>query len=135
MSAFVVSDSTINAMVTKLHRNVKQTWANCLIERELGINPRTKEGAAALGQALFDLNVKAVNHRYNGGAEQFRPLDYTYTQEYIDNWLTPLAEYDRWSYQCAEGDVPETVLYKVMATIAFSWAMDVVRENPSWKGA
>jgi hypothetical protein len=140
MSAFVVEDRTINQVITwlDLHRR-EQPYLLHQIKAVTGYNPEDdaydeQTGWPALGQAMFDLNVRAVEARYGEGeAAQFRPLDYRHHFERT----TDIGVYKAlqcWLYQCSEGDVPEMPLYKlfdhyVQQTIGYS----IISKLPEWE--
>lgn len=108
MSAYVVQDECINAIVTWLFSpRSDREWERIRVLETIVLT--SSNHAEQLGSAMFVLNCNAVEQRYGvGQAQEFRDLDY----EYIS---TPLgsnyAVYDRlgeFLYQCSEGDVPET---------------------------
>jgi len=80
VSCFMVSDSTINVIVSNLHLNRDLDW----LKREFSeaIAGSTGDFCVDLGAALFALNILAVEARYGKGeAAKFRPLDYRFRLE------------------------------------------------------
>ena len=80
MSAFMVADGTINRVVTFLKGKLYHEWP-ILAERfrKAGFNISDDRFGHKLGEAMFVLNVKAVNARYSdNAAEKFRTLNYKY---------------------------------------------------------
>lgn len=114
MSAFVVDDSTINRIVAGLLAAMNDTRYHYPTVPE----PLKAELSqpAYFGRRLFDLNCDAVDQRYGSGqAEQFRDLNYEYRPMVPPTRHQLVKDIDCWSYQCCEGDVPETSeLYKIM---------------------
>lgn len=119
MSAFVVEDDVINGVVDFLASICKRdAQFRDQIMLETGCDPSRDAGRESLGEAMFKLNCHAIEQRYgDGSAADFRPLDYSYRPHQV----TPMQAYKHlgcWSYQCSEGDVPETsLLYAAMEKI------------------
>jgi hypothetical protein len=80
MSAFVVEDDTINRIVWWLSREAfRSPRLKISLEHTLGINTCSATWEQELGQAMFQLNIDAVNDRYGQGeAARFRDLTYSY---------------------------------------------------------
>ena len=125
MSAFMVSDKTISSITNYLaqHRGdvIHQAGVDVLDE-----DYKTTFGqllldlnAQAFGQLLLDLNAKGVNAGYSDGqAAELRSLTYTPVPAYqlTDDVISVVKYMTCWLYQCSEGDVPESPLYKLMET-------------------
>lgn len=83
-----------------------------------GCEPYDALSAVSLGQVLWQLNALALYEAYNEDLGELMGTIATYTQE-----SRPDPSPDEWQrlkslqclvYQCAEGSVPETDLYKAM---------------------
>jgi hypothetical protein len=112
MSAFLVEDKTINYVVNWLRRNIDQFSLIPHKLKELGFDTSVAGWAEKLGQAMFQLNIEAVNARYGSGqAEKFRQLDYRFEHTEAVSLVQVLKSLQCWLYQCTEGDAPETELY------------------------
>lgn len=116
MSAYVVTDECINAIVTYF-TDRRRTWERHQIEealRKQGVIGETFE--QQLGNAMFELNCNAVEQRYGDGqAKEFRELNYAYHAEYLGSAYAVYDQLGTWLYQCSEGDVPESSeLYQAM---------------------
>jgi hypothetical protein len=130
MSAYVCSDATINKIVTFLYYSELE-WL-----RQLFRDATSRDGdfGSVVGDALFDMNVNAVEQRYGKAkksieaARRFRKLDYVYRAE-----KTSLVEvYDavkELMYQCCEGNVPETALYKLLESTQVAVADQIINSN------
>lgn len=110
MSAYVVQDQCINAIVTWIYGPRERAWEQRQVEAALDAQGTIGQTyPEKLGNAMFELNCNAVEQRYGDGqAKEFRDLDYEYKTEYLGS---NYAVYDRLSeyiYQCSEGDVPES---------------------------
>lgn len=138
MSAFIVEDKTINTIVTML-KNSEHVLDSSWYKRELkenGFDLDHLGGDEKLGQAMFKLNVQAITERYGEGeAEKFRKLDYKYSLQPHYTVISAYKNLRCWLYQCTEGDVPKTPLFKLMHGIADSIADHIVSRLPAYEKA
>jgi hypothetical protein len=137
MSAFMVEDRTINYVVNWLRRNVEQFSFIPHRLKELGFDTSVPGWAEKLGQAMFQLNVEAVEARYGTGeAAKFRKLDYRFEHTEAVSLLQVLKSLRCWLYQCTEGDVPETALYGLFDTEIRLYLMDkIITALPEYQEA
>lgn len=130
MSAFVVEDKTINRVIFHLTTNRDLSW--------YADKYRLREGngnVEAFGKALFDLNCAAVEARYGKGeAAKFRRLNYKYKTEPCRN-IQALKSLRCLIYQCSEGDIPKTDLYKFLDELSFEIALEIIRRMPEYDEA
>ena len=112
MSAYIVDDKTINRIVNRLvHEVISYPFSDALKDRlsELGYDLSTDASTEKLAKDMFALNVSAVRQRYG-------KVDHVLTFAYSRIDLTPLIQtlksLNCWLYQCCEGDVPKSDLYK-----------------------
>ncbi len=109
MSAFVVQDKTISIIVSWLYSGDKPTtFRNDL--QNVGIDTSSDRWDHQLAQNMLDLNIAAVNQRYDSQDESY-PVDYRYV---LTNDVQVYKSLRCWLYQCSEGDIPEHDLFKVM---------------------
>ena len=134
MSAFIVEDKTINKIVTELAYDRDGEWKRRQF-KEKGYDLETIEGKKKLGQDLFRLNVRAVNQRYEGQAEDFRTLSYKFSLEGNYTKASALKSLACLLYQCSEEDTPETDLFKVMEELKGNWAYDIASATPEYEKA
>jgi hypothetical protein len=114
MSAFLVEDKTINNIVNWLRREMNELYCIPPKLKKLGIDTTAAGWSEDLGRAMFQLNITAVEARYgNGEAVRFRKLDYRYDETEPVPLVQVLKSLRCWLYQCLEGDIPESVLYKL----------------------
>ena len=128
MSAFIVEDTTINRVVNYLADDHNRGYTmRQLNEAGLLTDP------ANLGQAMAALNCEAVNERY----DEHEAPSYTYGEGPLmrDGVHQVLKSLKCWIYQCSEGDVPETALYKIMDDYAGQLAITIVRSAPEYEAA
>jgi len=138
MSAFIVTDETINKVVSYLYAK-----ANGPGLQELGLSTVQKIGfdlsdfdnCRSLAEQMFDLNVAAVNARYGRGeAEKFRPLNFQF--RFIPSQLIEVIKaLETWSYQCTEGDIPDQRLYKAMQDLRCELYREAVHQLPEYEAA
>jgi hypothetical protein len=90
-----------------------------------------------LGQAMFQLNVIAVDARYGSGeAKRFRPLDYHYEVPESVPLVQVLKSLQCWLYQCDEGDVPQTALYMLFDNVVQLYLMtEIIDALPEYQNA
>ena len=128
MSAFVVEDQIINRVVTFLADLRDGEHIRRVIADETGFHIEQRNDRERLGAAMFALNCSAVEQRYGEGeAKEFRDLNYAYQIE-LTNAIQAFKALECWSYQCCEGDVPETsLLYATMGRVGDLLARHIVQ--------
>ncbi len=137
MSAFIVEDTTINRVVTWLTREVQRSrFTLDSLAREYGVDLTSDQWDEKLAQAMFQLNCDGVNARYGEGeAEKFRPLNFTYKPEGDTFLVQVFKSLQCWMYQCSEGDVPDTKLYRFFEAVAHHLALQIVMDLPEYDKA
>lgn len=143
MSAFIVPNETINKIVAGVLAHANDT--NLEYKRAyllssgfpsglLGIVKAKPEGDARyrLGAALLWMNCEAVNYRYPNANEWY---DFRY-QETDAPSLVQLYKHLRCLlYQCSEGYVPDTDLYKELNAYADRLAVAITETLPAYNAA
>lgn len=137
MSAFMVQDNTINRIVTWLTREVSTShFAVDQLARKYAIDLVSEKWAEKLANAMFQLNCDGVHARYGEGeAEKFRPLNFTYKAEMCLSLVQVLKSLQCWMYQCCEGDVPDTKLYRFFEEVEHHLALKIVDCLPEYQKA
>jgi hypothetical protein len=137
MSAFIVADETINTIVNWLRRQIDELHIIPEKLRQLGIDTSIPGWAEILGQEMFQLNIQAVDARYGEGeAVKFRKLNYRFEHTEAVPLLQVLKSLNCWLYQCCEGDVPETELYKFFDTDVRLYLMTkIITQLPEYEEA
>lgn len=158
MSAFVVEPKTINRIVWQLlvEKDRDGFPGQLLAKTEFSIE--SEEYASDLGLALYNLNMNAVNQRYpdcvpdRAGAERTLPgtygaddkmLPYKYEAVGIktlsglptSDKYQAIKSLDCWLYQCDEGNVHESTLYKAMEAIRDHWCRRIVTATAEYEAA
>ena len=122
MSAYVVEDKTINKIVAFLAMNQDIKYAL----RNEGIELNGQESQEKLGQELFEMNWEAVNQRYEEDPAWCRLKDYKYSFELPGSDIQSYKSLRCLIYQCSEGNIDETDLYKKMDRILNTLAHQIV---------
>lgn len=137
MSAFMVSDKTINKIVTFLDIMLIKEWPILTQHfRKAGFDVNLDNFREKLGNAMFELNIRAVESRYGKGkAKKFRELNYIFKPEY---GFTPVPVYKSlncWSYQCMEIGILTDPLYELMNNVNTALAAYIVTRLPEYDKA
>ena len=116
MSAFVVAEETINCVVTAMNEDHRLSG----------------EQLDELGGKLWQMNADAVNARYSekSGAPicyAHRTRAYTLVQQYKATCC--------YLYQCSEGDVPQTELFKHVEDLSHRLAARIVSQLPEYQNS
>ena len=107
MSAFLVDTRTIARILTWLTSEHEATrWVRCVLGEAY---PWQAGWQTKLGHEMFDLNQLALQQRY--GVKR-RTLAYTFHPAPCST-VQAYKSLECWLYQCSEGNVPETKLYRV----------------------
>ena len=140
MSSYVVEDKTINKVVEFLSLKILSGdvfyahTADKLLAQ--GYDLATHQGRVRLAVRMFALNVRAVDERYGRDeAKEFRPLDFEYTPLPRPTAVEAYKALACWRYQCSEGNVPETRLYKLMEDVRNDIAHNIVSALPDYDAA
>lgn len=138
MSAYVCDNETFNRVASSFWFS-NNDWLVNNTKRELakiGYPMNTKADVDAFALALFDMNCEAVNQRYgNGQAEEFRPLDYKPVMTIPCGKIQQYKSLQCLLYQCCEGNVYESPLYKVMEQHMLGLAKEIVCDLPQYEMA
>ncbi len=111
MSAFIVNNTTIHRCLYGLY------WAKLAF----GYSP-------SIGQKLYELNAKAVAHRYDEPAERVK---FT-SEEGVPTKISAVKALHCLRYQCSEGDIPKDPLFKKISRAIEILSEDIVCNLPEW---
>ncbi len=143
MSSFIVKPETINRIVSYLayaqgNGGIQYSGIQYVL-RERGIHVEAYQDKQALVQALLALNMQAVHERYGDkslatmpGKIGMKTSDYSF--QYEDGG--PIRVYKSLGcliYQCSEGTVPESPLYKFLGEIKSTLAESIVHSLPEYE--
>lgn len=130
MSAYIVEKKTIDRIVTYI--NEKYSAYPAYFEAQYpAIYAAYQGNLNKLGQNLWAMNVQAVDQRYG----ENNPVS-LYRYEYCpaDN-IQVFKSLRGYLYQCTEGDVPESALYKDLDRLADTLAREIVINLPAYEQA
>ena len=134
MSAFLVDKRTIDKILTHVGRKIEDSsWLKSQFEKRLGVNFADDDWADKLGQAMWNLNQLSLRYRYGD-----RKMKLVYKFEPV--FSTPIGALKAlqcWSYQCAEGNIPErSNLWKFFENVVESaWAKSIIMRIPEYDNA
>ena len=132
MSAYVVSNDTINRIVTYLEKdNSENRWDRDMLAKAAGIPPTDPNFADKLGEQLLLLNVDSVNRLYN---EQDAPQDYEFKRIPCSK-MQLFKTLSCYLYQSCEGDCDKTALFKAVDRMQFSIAKSIIYDLPAYEYA
>ena len=85
---------------------------------------------------MFQLNCAGVDSRYGEGtAEKDVTVPFAYQIEAYFSLVEVYKALQCWHYQCCEGDVPETKLYKFFSEVEDYLARKIVMALPEYEKA
>lgn len=122
MSAFIVSNKTMNQALEAMRL--------CGFNHH-GIYLDDPDDNQKLGEKLLELNAKAVAQRYK---EPEQKTDFKFEWSEC-NEFQALKSLQCLIYQCSEGNVPETELYKILKECESSLQQLIIDELPRYKAA
>jgi len=123
MSAFVVQKETIDRALTLWDSNY-----DCHIHR------LSCEQLDSLGLRIWQLNCEAVNQRYPHTPGESVAENYRYRWGDVST-VVALKALQCIIYQCSEGNVPETALYKEMRDVERRAMHKIIDELPEYQAA
>lgn len=132
MSSFLVTDSCICKIIAGLNTKPSDfRWALREANRSWEFWLETEEGRQEMAEQLLQLNCDALDARYGEGtgahdAAGLPPILFVFPSV-APTPVEVLKAIACWSYQCAEGDVPEHPLFKAMQEIRLQLAESIVK--------
>jgi hypothetical protein len=122
MSAFIVSNKTMNQAIEAMRL--------CGFNHD-GVYLDDPDHIKVLGAELFKLNASAVAQRYNEPEEETE-----FKFEWQDcNKFQALKSLQCLIYQCSEGNVPETKLYKILRECESAMKNLIIDDLPEYEAA
>ena len=134
MSSFVVDDKTINVIVEQ----IASDRFGAYIHRKLaaiGYNVKTEIGKERLANAMYGLNLNAVESRYDDITGMTAAGGFRYENVFPHTKVAAYKAMRCWLYQCAEGDTPEEPIYKTIEEYSNNLAFDIISSLPEWEKA
>lgn len=138
MSAYIVEDDVINSIVAGIRLSNDNPGYHLTIPNMeyTGIdNPLFKvkndKQAQELGFALFKMNCAAVNARY--GDNDDSAGEYKWKYAYATTGVRLYKMIRCLLYQCSEGDVPKTPLFKALEKFNDRLAHEIVGKSKEYE--
>lgn len=145
MSAFVVDPQTISNIVSYFYtRRNRDSWLVDKLKRETEFAVDNSSYVQDLGQAMYNMNINAVSQRYPNDTINTLPGSYTEDNKLLAFKYKFNCDMSRvWAikalesllYQCSEGNVEDTKMFKFWVSVKHSWAMEVIRSLPEYEKA
>lgn len=129
MSAFVVGDDTMHRVVWAIHYDIHEARWGYLFDT---IKINNEDDLNKLGQMLYDMNTNAVNQRYR---ESDDPPVYRWKPSHDSSVIQNLKSMRCLSYQCCEGNVPETRLYAALEQAINTLCWKIINDLTEYKEA
>ena len=128
MSAFIVSDKTMNIAVNAFFKHDRQ------------MRDAPQDQLELLGRQLFDMNSTAVEARYGESDDGFSDTpDYSWTPLRLYEGKAALCAMFKavqcLRYQCSEGDVPNYPLYKRLNDLLETLSYEIICRLPEYNKA
>lgn len=127
MSAYIVDSVTIDRIVTYVEQvaNEYRSLHTDIYHTAQATTPDE------LGQALYRMNVTAVDDRYR----DHNPLPpYRHTNRFVSG-VQVYKSMQCFLYQCSEGDVPDQPLFKALERLHNHCANSIIRHLPDYSKA
>lgn len=135
MSAFIVSDKTINNIVSYLSTS-QRSWIKNQFE-EIGYKFDRNDDLDKLASDLFHMNCDAVDCRYGKGTSANDTAEYpAFRFRYVlSNLMQVYKSLECLIYQCSEGDIDEKPLYKVIVKMKHSLSSEIISNLPQYQSS
>jgi hypothetical protein len=136
MSAFMVNTNVMAKVVTAILLNLDtfDGESTCRVKMLAAPTDEQKDAGSKIGRKLFRMDRRALRARYvcSGG--------YPLPQFVFERWAdaTPVEQFKAIRcllYQCAEGNVPNSLLYDALNHAAGELAQRIVQDLPDYDKA
>ena len=146
MSAFMMSEKSLAKIAAYVHRHADRhrNYTKTFVEhcRKYAVR---RDGKVVewqtytpenLYRVLEAMNAESLKQRYGDGLENnIAEADPVIPLYGAFNKFEILKAIRCFLYQCAEGDVPETELYKAVEALSNDLAYDIINEMPEYENA
>lgn len=132
MSSFIVSHECMNNIINGLFWNVdfKNRHRHILVDAGYKESKDFKK----LAKELYNLNYDAVDGRYDEKNERESVKSFEWVDKDVDKFQV-LKSMHCLRYQCSEGNVPETKLYKLLSELIEAWESFIIHSMPEYESA
>ncbi len=128
MSAYVVESETIHKIISGIVERGNEVIAGYRVEKDWDSRTRLSE----FGQAMLRMNESAVGQRYH---EHVEPTPYQFQRRAVLSHVQTFKALRCFLYQCGEGDVPQTDLYRALWEYLGNLAIELVSASDSYRSA
>jgi len=138
MSSFIVTNQTISNILSLFFWKRRKYCFEYQIENEL--NLKEEKDFKEFGKQLLKLNIEATNQRYPNNPyltskEAKKRIASFKWSDNLKNDMQGLKSLHCFLYQCSEGNIPETELYKTLKTISHRIKDAIIAEIPAYNKA
>lgn len=149
MSSYIVDPATIGRIIAFLadddpYRSVNYDFHTAGYLRKkltdagyslggVSYEPKAPESHIALAEAMNAMNASAYHQRYPNTKDECSP--FVYVPQPVPNPIQAFKSLQCFLYQCAEGDVPQRNLYRVLDKIRNALAVAIVESLPLYDQA
>lgn len=134
MSAFIVSKECMRDIIYNLFWNHEFRDMFYVLERK---GYKDAEDFDRLYMELYQMNREAVKQRYNEAEDSDYikiPEKPDWNNGKKDKYQALKSMHCLW-YQCSEGDVPKTKMYKTLNDIIHAWEAFIIDAIPEYENA
>lgn len=134
MSCFIVSDKSINAIVNALELNPLFRWNRDKIIHAAGLAPCCVDEKTfqLLAEKLLQMNYEAFDARYNDKTKDGEiSIERNYSVDGSNVYLYKTLQ--SYLYQCSEGDVNKSELFKALTEFMAFVASEVIGKLDEYK--
>jgi hypothetical protein len=132
MSAYVLEDRETSRLARDIFARIAE-FGPVRAER-LGFGELVTGSPEELAEKLYQLNVEAVAQRYSLHRER-TPVQFIPGAGLSSSPVRGYKLLQCYLYQCSEGNVPETALFKQLSALAGDIAQDIVQSLPAYDDA
>lgn len=137
MSAFVVHKEAIDRTVHAARLFLRKHYLDPFNMKAIDDSIYHEDWETELGKDLLSMNYEAVNQRYPDDQEDGANCinEYVFTPRYDDSIFQMYKSVQCLLYQCSEGNVPETDLFKKLDRFEKIIAKKIVSSLPEYEAA
>jgi len=135
MSCYIVEDATINNIVNALfyQHDIHEKCVYAMRRKATVFSGITAED---LAKCMAEINFMAVNYRYQERAEKMIGDSYEYSRTFKRlDMVQFFKSLQCFLYQCDEGDINQTPLFKALEYVANDMASHIVHGLAEYKEA
>jgi len=132
MDTYIVPNRTINRIISNIYfkRELRE-----ILEKK-GIRLVRDDEREEFGRRLFEMNIRALRARFGKELEkEIENLSYKYVFLLPDTDIQALKSLRCFICQCAEGDIPDSDLYKTLKLVHDQLMLQIIVNLPEYQDA